>query len=51
MKGTVVRVMARGPAGAVGALIDGALVPIVPKMVTRMTSLVVTRVSGREGDL
>ena len=50
-KGTAVRVMARGPAGTVGALIDGALVPIVPKTMTGVACLVVTRVSGREGDL
>ena len=50
-KGTAVWVVAGGPAGAVGALIDGALVPIMPKAVTRVTCLVITRVSGREGDL
>ena len=50
-KRTAVRVMAGGPAGTVRALIDGALVPIMPKTMTRMASLVVTRVSGREGNL
>ena len=50
-KGTAVGVMARGPAGTVGALIDGTLVPVVPKTMAGMTGLVITRVSGREGNL
>ena len=51
MKGTAVGVMARGPAGAVGALINGTLIPIVPKTVTGMTSLMVARMGGWEGNL
>ena len=43
--------MARGPAGTVWALIDGALIPIMPKTMTGMASLVVARVGGREGNL
>ena len=51
MKGTAVRVMAGGPAGTVGALINGALVPIMSKTVTGMTGLVIARMGGRERDL
>ena len=51
MKGAAVGVVARGPAGAVGALIDRTLVPVVSEAVTRVASLVVTWVSGGEGDL
>ena len=51
MKGAAVGVMARGPAGTVGALIDRTLVPVVSEAVARVASLVVARVSGGEGDL
>ena len=50
-KGTAIGVMTRGPAGAVRALINGTLIPIVPKTVTGMTGLVVARMGGWEGDL
>ena len=43
--------MTRGPAGAVGALVDGALVSIMPETVTGVARLVITWVGGREGDL
>ena len=51
MKGTAVRVVARGPAGTVRALIDGALIPIMPKTMTGMASLVVARMGGWEWNL
>ena len=50
-KGTAVGVVARGPAGAVGTLVNRALVPIVPKMMAGMTGLVVSWMSGWEGNL
>ena len=50
-KGTAVRVMARGPAGTVGALIDRALIPIMPETMIGMTGLVVARMGGWEGNL
>ena len=43
--------MTWGPAGAVGALVDGALVPIMPKTVAGVARLVITWMGGREGDL
>ena len=51
MKGTAVRVVARGPAGTVGALVDRTLIPIMSKAMTRMTGLVITRMGGWKGDL
>ena len=50
-KRTMVRIMARGPTGAVGTLVDGTLVSIMPKAMTRMTGLVITRMGGWEGNL
>ena len=50
-KGAAVGVMAGGPASTVGALIDRTLVPVVSEAMARVASLVVTRVSGGEGDL
>ena len=43
--------MAGGPAGTVGALVDQTLVPVVSKAMAGVASLMVTRMSGREGDL
>ena len=50
-KGAAVGIMARGPASTVRALIDRTIVPVMPEAVTRVASLMVTRVSGGEGDL
>ena len=50
-KGAAVGIMARGPASTVRALVDRTVVPVVSKAMTRVAGLVVTRVSGGEGDL
>ena len=50
-KGTVVRVVAGSPAGTVGALVNRALVPIMPKAMAGVACLMVARVSGWERDL
>ena len=50
-KRTAVRVVARGPAGAMGTLVNGALVLIMPKTMAGVTGLMVSRMSGWEGDL
>ena len=50
-KGAAVGIMARSPAGTVRALIDRTIVPVVPEAMTRVASLMVTRVSGGEGNL
>ena len=51
MKGAAVRVVAGGPAGTVGALVDRTLVPVVSEAMAGVASLMVARVSGQEGDL
>ena len=43
--------MARGPAGTVGALIDGALVPVMPETMAGVACLVIAWVGGGKGDL
>ena len=50
-KGAAVRVVAGGPAGTVGALVDRTLVPVVSKAMARVASLMVMWVSGRKGNL
>ena len=47
----MVRVVARGPAGTVGALVDGTLIPIVAKTMARVACLMITWVGGRKGNL
>ena len=43
--------MARGPAGAGGTLINGALIPIVAQAVARVTCLVIAWMSRRKRNL
>ena len=50
-KRTLVGVVARLPTEAGGTLVNGALVSIVAKMVTRMTGLMVTGMGGRKRNL
>ena len=50
-KGTAVGVMTRRPAGTGGTLINGALIPIMAQVVTRVACLMVMRMSRRERDL
>ena len=51
MERAAVGVMTGGPAGTVVTLVDGALVPIMPKTMAGMTCLVIVRVGGWERDL
>ena len=50
-KRAAVGVMTGCPRGARGALINGALVPVMAQMVTRVACLVVARMSRRERNL
>ena len=50
-EGTAIRIVARGPARTVGALIHWTLVPVMSEAVTRVARLVIPWMSGGEGDL
>ena len=50
-EGAAIRIVARGPARTVGALINWAFVPVMSEAMARVACLVIARMSGREGDL
>ena len=43
--------MARGPAGTVGALVNGALISVVAKTMAGVACLMITWMGGRKGNL